>query len=70
VDGLDRHIEGLYEIHTENLKERYHLGGLGIDGQRGSMWPQGHTSFWGMCTIKTWVMASIPTKSDACTSMS
>jgi hypothetical protein len=24
---------------------------------------------WGMCPIKTWVMPSIPTKSDACTSM-
>jgi hypothetical protein len=40
-----------------------------IGGQRGSMWPRGHTSCWGMCTIKTRVMPSIPTKSDACTSM-
>jgi hypothetical protein len=24
-----------------------------IGGQRGSMWPRGHTSCWGMCKIKT-----------------
>jgi hypothetical protein len=33
-------------------------------GRRGSMWPRGHTSCWGMFTIKT------PTKSDACKSTS
>jgi hypothetical protein len=43
---------------------------LNLGGQRGSMWPRGHTSCWGMCTIKTRVMASIPTKSDSCTSTS
>jgi hypothetical protein len=39
-------------------------------GRRGSMWPRGYTSCWGMCTIKTRVMPSIPTKSDTCTSTS
>jgi hypothetical protein len=34
------------------------------------MWPRGCTSCWWMCTTKTRVMPSIPTKSDACTSTS
>jgi hypothetical protein len=32
------------------------------------MWPQGYTSCWWMCTIKTRLRAFMPTKSDACTS--
>jgi hypothetical protein len=50
-------------------KKFKYLGAL-IGSQSSSMWPQGNTAYWQVCTNKTQVMPLISTKFDACMSSS
>jgi hypothetical protein len=73
VMGKTRHLACRGTRLVRSLMGTNHFEEVAVDGsggQRGSMWPRGQTSCWGKCTIKTRVMPSIPTKSDACTSTS